>query len=530
VALAWIARRLLLAALGLALLPATAPAEGEPHPDPLTLVLDGVRGAAVAQATPDRPCPGLSGGTAGLPEKDLALALEDGLAAPLPPMPAGPAPAGLPRRVDFRTTTETFNRRYAFVLRDSHVYYRAQPSGAWARLPVPSCFDGDVQGISVDDDELIAIDGARHVFTMDAALRPPALFNWTERWGPPFWTGAGRRLPDGRLWSWSVISPAEDKTWTDSAGNPQPVGDAKVSHIWLVRDNGRRLVYMDPWLPADDSYEMCGPQRGRFRAVAMSAAASTVFVMNGAGAMFTRLYDFDMSGADSFFDHYSYEDQRGKPSPAFQLPSAAWVRQPRVPGRIRDVISIHKTGPGSDSRMLRVAGVGGFWEKAITARAWHFVATGETLGRRVRNGGHAPLAPSVDRVYTGTAGDMTLSVFNFNLACTPAQLIVRFADGHGLALLLHSVDSIRQTPRAAGLDDQPRLMQGTIEAPAAVLDSTDPAIRAFVARYLAGQRFTDAPFDATAGALAFRDQAWTLRYASPRINRATSGGSSHIGT
>src|SRR5439155_1083103 len=84
--------------------------------------------------------------------------------------------------------------------------------------------------------------------------------------------------------SWSVISPAEDKTWTDSAGNRQPVGDAKVSHIWLVRDNGRRLVYMDPWLPADDSYEMCGPQRGRFRTIAMSAAASTVLVMNGGGA------------------------------------------------------------------------------------------------------------------------------------------------------------------------------------------------------------------------------------------------------
>jgi len=269
---------------------------------------------AVAQATPDRPCPDLSGGTAGLPEKDFALALEDGLAAPLPPVPAGPVPADLPRHVDFRTTTTTFNRRYAFVLRAGHVYYRAQPAGAWARLPVPSCFDGDVRGISVDDDELVAIDRARHVFTMDGALRPPALFNWTERWGPPFWTGAGRRLPDGPLWSWSVLSPAEDRTWTDSAGNRQPVGDEKVSHVWLVRDNGRRLVYMDPWLPADDSYEMCGPQRGRFRAVAMSAAASTVFVMNSAGAMYTRLYDFDMSGADSFFDHYSYEDQRGKHS------------------------------------------------------------------------------------------------------------------------------------------------------------------------------------------------------------------------
>ena len=91
---------------------------------------------------------------------------------------------------------------------------------------------------------------------------------------------------------------------------------------------------------------------------------------------------------------------------------------------------------------------------------------------------------------------------------------MRFPGGSGLALLLHSVDSIRQTPRAAGLDGNPRLMQGTIEAPPGVLGSADPAIQAFVAKYLTG-RFTDAPFDAAAGALVFRDQDWTLRYVSP---------------
>src|SRR6185436_15591145 len=116
-----------------------------------------------------------------------------------------------------------------------------------------------------------------------------------------------------------------------------------------------------PWLPADDSYEVCGPQRGRFKVAALSAAASTVFVMNRAGEMYTRLYDFDMSGADSVFLKYSYEDQRGKPSPAIQLPPVDWIRQPRIRGRVRDAISIHKTGPGSNSRVLRVAGNGGYW-------------------------------------------------------------------------------------------------------------------------------------------------------------------------
>src|SRR3954471_4055329 len=390
-----------LVVLAVLALPAAALAEGTPQPDPLTLVADGARGAVAAQTTADRRSPELFGGTAGLHEKDPQRGLQEGLFAP-PALLAGPVPAGLPARVDLRSLTRTFNRRYAFVLRDGHVYFRPVATTAWAKLPTPACFDGDVRAISVDDDELLAVDAERHVFTMDGALRDTVWFNWTERGGPPFWTGAGRRLPPGSRWSWSVLSPLEDHTWTDPAGNQQPVGDAKVSHVFMLRGGGQRVVYMDPWLPADDSYEECGPQRGRFRAIALSAAASTVFVMDRSGAMYTRLNDFDMSGADSFFLKYSYDDERGKAGAPIQLPPLDWVRQPRIPGRIRDAISIHKTGPGSDSRMLRVAGVRGFWEKPLTARTWRFVRTGETLGSRaVRNRGPVRLGRGADRAYAG---------------------------------------------------------------------------------------------------------------------------------
>src|SRR4051812_40194547 len=504
----WSSKSLVL--LSVLALPAAALAEGTPQPDPLTLVADGVRGAAVAQTTADRRCPELFGGTAGLHEKDAQRALQEGVFAPLA-LPTGPVPAGLPARVDLRSTTRTFNRRYAFALRDGHIYFREQPSGAWRALSVPACFDGDVRGISVDDDELVAIDSMRHVFTMDGALRDTVWFNWTERWGPPFWTGGGRRLPEGDLWSWSVLSPLEDRTWTDSAGNQQPVGDAKVSHVWMVRGGGQRLVYMDPWLPADDSYEMCGPRRGRFRTIAMSAAASTVFVMDEAGDLYTRLYDFDMSGADSFFLKYSYADQRGQASPAIQLPSVGWARQPPIRGRIRSAISVHKTGPGWDSRMLRVAGGRGFGERALPARSWPFVRPGETPGPASRQRPPARRGPSTDRRYALASPELRATIPNFNLACSPARLDVRLASGQRVALTLHTVDAIRQTPRAAGLDEQPRLLQGTIEAPARVLNSNEPAVREFVAHHLTG-RFTDAPLDVTAGAVVFRDQGWTLAY------------------
>src|SRR3546814_8372811 len=52
--------------------------------------------------------------------------------------------------------------------------------------------------------------------------------------------------------------------------------NGKVSHIWSLRDDGQHYRFNDPWLPRDDSYEMCGPQRGQFRGVNLSASGSTI--------------------------------------------------------------------------------------------------------------------------------------------------------------------------------------------------------------------------------------------------------------
>jgi hypothetical protein len=220
-----------------------------------------------------------------------------------------------------------------------------------------------------------------------------------------------------------------------------------------------------------------------------------------------------MSGPDSFFETYSYEDQRGKgPDAPIQLPPEPWRHQPKIPGRIRDAISIHKTGPGSDARLLRVAGEGGFWEKTLTARSWRFVqiAGAPPLGRPVANSrrdtSRADLAPGRDRRYAGDG----VFVPSFNLACSPALMVADLGGGRRIGLKLHTVDTIRQSPRVAGLDDQPRLLNGTIDAPPAVLESREPAVVAFRERYLTGGRFTSAPIDATAGALVFRDQGWRL--------------------
>ena len=111
------------AALALALAPAGA-AQTQPPDEP---VGEGVR---------EQSCRSLQGGTAGVPERTAA---EPG--AGIPPTWAE-APAGLlPDRVDLRTQTETFNRRYEFATRDGQIYGRDRgATGPWRQMPLPLCF------------------------------------------------------------------------------------------------------------------------------------------------------------------------------------------------------------------------------------------------------------------------------------------------------------------------------------------------------------------------------------------------------
>jgi hypothetical protein len=489
-----------------------------------------VASAAVDPAVRAADCATLFGGTVN--SRDLVPASEIPEAGTTAGWPA--APAGLlPQTVALRGPTETFNSRYQFATRDGNLYVRrasgvADPDG-WRQMPLPSCLDGRVATISADDDELIAIDADRRVFVMDNALKGPALFNWTRRWGMPFWTGQGRTLPDGVVaWSWSVLSPAEDRTWTDDAGNAHGVGNDKVSHIWALRTGGQRLTFMDPWLPIDDSYEMCAPRGGRFRSVNLSASGSTVFVIGRHGDLYTRLFDFDLSGSDGVFFDYSYEPQRkGAPNAPIQLPSPAWVHQPKVPGRITSAISVSKVGVGAIHRTLRVEGVDkagqtGYWEKDVTAKrssAWRFHATGRPLSGPLltsdpkRDTSARDFGPRPGIAYRGTFDGVRISVDGFDPHCTPSRLTLS-AGGQRVDLVLHAADGLRGEVRSSQLDDRPRSLYGDIEIPRPVLarlDRQPAAIRRLIDRVLHGQRFTDVPLVATTHELTFDGLGWTLR-------------------
>ncbi|MFI7664633.1 hypothetical protein [Nocardia sp. NPDC049526] len=477
-------------------------------PTALTLVFTGLTTySATAEHT---PC--VLVGTVGTPEIG-----SDQSGAGLEGLP--PADIALPAQVYLRTTAESFNRRWSFAVRDGGIFVKdAAAQGDWHILPLPGCMEGRIAGVSADDDEVLAIDRDRRFFTMDHALSAPRDWNWSSRYGTPLWTGPGNDLPaDALAWTWSVLSPNEDHTWRDTAGNNHPVGGAKVSHVFALTDGGSRIRYIDPWLPVDHSYEMATPHGGRFQAVALSTSASTTLIVNRFGDLYTRLYDFDISGADKLFFRYSYEDQSTVPEApdmlservdpgyaAIQLPAPDWVRQPKVPGEITDRVSIHKTGPGSDARELRIEGRdngrSGYWTKQLTAEQWSFIPTGRPLAGQLLENTAADrtrdtLAAPSPYSYTGRSDrGWTITIDSFDIAVTPTPLRLDFGGDVELDLILHTVDGLRQLPQQRGISDQPRHLDGTVEVPPEILnslaDQPEP-IRHFITEQLGGRRFTD---------------------------------------
>jgi hypothetical protein len=466
------------------------------------------------------------------------------------PKPTSDELDALPDIVYLKTNTQSFNRMYYLAVLKGDLWVKPNvestgTDGPWTKMTVPAAIQGRVSQVSIDDHGAVLFDQDRKLtWTMSDALNAPWVPNWITAWGAPLAMGPGFNLPDGVLkWEYSVLTVAEDDYWVDPAGNQQKVGLGTVAHIWILHEDRQRITLVDPILPVDLSYEMCGPLRGRFKSENLSASASTTFVLNQFGDMFTRLYDFDISGADTLFFKYSYEDQTGVPLPVIQLPAPQWVKQPKIDGTITDRITIFKTGKGSDSRMLRVEGLDGdgntgFYEKAITAQNtgdWVFHRTdlplrGNVLDNSLEDRSESALGDAEDRPYgrnlaaignldpSGdivTDADWAAEIGNFNLYCSPATFTVHVGPSSHVDLILHTVDSIRQSPRARGLDSNPYALQGTIEVPQALLDTLatqEPKIRSFITSYLGAKRFTAVALSATQDKLTFSDFGWVFDY------------------
>lgn len=466
----------------------------------------------------------------------LESVTDPGLGLPSTIDGGSPAPAEvaatLPNLVYLRGNTETYSDADYFAMRNGIIYVKANHEltnidEPWRNVQMPGCLNGKVTEISADGGNLLALDPDRWIYTLNTGVIGPAGTGWTRRWGPFFWTDPGAQLPaDVTAWATSALDKDVDHTFTDGGGREQAVFG--ISTLYALRGDGLRITYLDPWLPSDQSREVCGPERGTVALAGLSGSGSTVMVIGKGGEIFTRLYEFDISGANTVFFDYSWQDQDQVAQPLVQLPPPEWIRHPAVPGRVTNRVSIRKVPPGTKHRIMRVeglddAGHSGYWEKDLAeqdATAWRFTRTDEPLrGALLPLPGPYRYVPEDSR-YAGKIAGWDAEVLNFNPYCSPATLRIHIGSGAPTDFILHTTDGLRQERRARGLDAQPHVYRSAVEVPKVIwnaLDQQPTEVRDFISAHFS-QRFLTGPLTATPATLKITQPCWTLQGPSGAID------------
>lgn len=440
----------------------------------------------------------------------------------------------LPTRIDFRDNTSSFNRHWEMTLLDGTLYMRHRETDEpWRYAPMPEGFDDTLIGISLDADRLVGVDADGWLYTMKGTLKEPEEFVWIRAWGGPGRIFDGFQIANTTPGQWvlSVISASEDQTYIDGDGRVHPVSFAGLTQVLFLTDNGQHIISCDPWLTRDYSYEVGTPEDCRFLVHSLSSAASTTFITNKYGDMYTRLYDVDLAGGDPAQFRYTWV---GKPerkesgswkehrinfrTAPIKLPPQEWLHHSKIPGTITDRISIHSTAPGAENRELRVegehAGHTGYWHKMLLDEEWGFTATGQPLQGTILN--NSPTDRTSDTLadpspysyegrlygnknvrvklphfaYAATSHPVEATVYNtpedaeaggpHNAWGTGRTYHMTIATAYGR---LASPLSQRLFSRAFGLDDEPRYYKAALLIPPEVLEqrAQDPALDAFLA-------------------------------------------------
>jgi hypothetical protein len=310
-----------------------------------------------------------------------------------------------PEAVYIKTRTQTFNAYHYYLLHDGLIWYKSKEGGQepanwtlFAKTGLPhnarnAGFNKPkrIVEISADADELVALSDEggfyRYCFDRSIAHKSNA---WLDKQG---WPNAEQlfldpRTANNRAWAVGKRN-AHVLYYEDPFGNQHHNGAMEIVTTYALLEDGQEICYADPGLPSDFSRNYIGPERGAFKAVALSASASTMFVINEAGEMYTRLADFDTIGCDPLWFKYTYIPYKSDlPGTDYfsnlnewGLPAEDWRSQPRIPLAGKAVltryITILQNGQGNGARELRVAGLNeagetGYWTKAIFGDTWKF--------------------------------------------------------------------------------------------------------------------------------------------------------------
>ncbi|MDR1420295.1 MAG: hypothetical protein LBI86_07975 [Treponema sp.] len=421
-----------------------------------------------------------------------------------------------PQAVYIKTRTQTFNAYHYYVVRDGKIWYKSidprKKPREWVlfgKTGLPHNLwkwsfrkAAAVAEISADADELVAlsVEGVFYRYCFDNTIAHKSNV-WLDRQG---WPRESRLYIDSRFGgnrAWAMGKRNRHVLYyEDPFGNQHHNGTMEIATTYVLLEDGQEICYADPGLPCDFSRNYSGPERGAFRAVALSASASTVFLINDAGEMYTRIADFDIVGCDPMLFKYTYIPYTSNLTGTnyfsnlteWALPSEDWRSQPRIPlsgnAAITRYITILQNGQGNGARELRVAGLDeqgrtGYWTKAIFAPSWEFTPAplyfpeGAFLEKKDR--GERGLSP--DRLFAGfswkgnerEAPEYTIP--DFNILEGDCDLRISL-DGETCTVKLHPVElwTYVQRDYLPGRKGPPKLFFVTLDIPENAYDGLSP--------------------------------------------------------
>jgi hypothetical protein len=415
-----------------------------------------------------------------------------------------------PDAVYIKTRTQTFNTYHYYVLKDGYIWYKGitGKSGPedWTLfmetgLPHNKAIAGFVKAdyiaeISADADELVALsrDGRFYRICFDWIFSRRT-GEWMDKQGWPVEEGL---YLDGRAAgniSWALGKRNDQvRYYEDPFGNQHHNGTMEIATTYVLLEDGKEICFADTGLPCDFSRNFIGPEKGAFKAAALAASASTMFLIGENGEMFTRLADFDVVGCDPMFVKYTYvpyvSDLQGvnyasNLSP-WGLPPEDWRKQPPIPGGVLTRhITILQNGQGNGARELRAAGLNedgitGYWSKEIFGESWEFkpVPLYFSDGAFLRETDPAG-ANEVEAVpFRGYMWDMNkreegwdYEIADFNILEGSCSLKIS-RKGESCVLLLHPVEMWTYLKRdyLPGRNGPPKVFFATLEIPADAME------------------------------------------------------------
>jgi hypothetical protein len=405
-----------------------------------------------------------------------------------------------------KTRTQTFNTYHYYLLSGGLIWYKSIDSEKepknWVLFEKTGLPHGGktnaVIEISADADELVALsaEGAFYRYCFDKNISHRSNV-WLDKQG---WPKEEQLYLDKRA--------AKNKAWAigkrnmqvlyyeDTFGNQHHNGTQEIVTTYMLLEDGQEIAYADTGLPSDFSRNYIGPERGAFKAAALSASASTMFVINEAGVMYTRMADFDITGSDPMFFKYTYIPYKSDLAGTdyfsnlteWALPSEDWRKQPDIPlagnAAITRRITILQNGQGNSARELRVAGRNengeiGYWTKAIFADTWEFktaplyLSENDFLRTTNNENIHNEQGNSLDKSYSGywwsdgkKENDFEYAIPNFNILEGSCDFRIMYRN-ETCVLKLHPVEMWTYLKRdyLPGRDGPPKLFLVTFEIP-----------------------------------------------------------------